>query len=454
MRKKIWGWYFYDWACQPYNTLMLTFIFGPFFAATAVEYYASLGLSEDAADARAQTLWSNALTIVGLIIGFSAPVLGAIADSAGRRRPWLMGFTAMLIAGGFATWFSDPNGGNLIFMLMAFCFGFMGAELAYIFANAQLPEIAQGDDVGSISGSGFAFGYLGGVISLLIVLPLFVAQGDGKTILGIDPLFGFDPSMKEGTRFTGPFVALWCLIFAIPYFAWMNEADRPKSRPSFSVAMTRLKSSVVGLKNRHSQAFFLAASMFYRDAMNGLYTFGGIYATLVLDWDIVKIGVFGIVAAIGAMVFSYLGGKMDRRIGPKPVLLVTIVLLIAVCIVIVSMTKDTIFGVALRAGSTLPDTIFFICGVLIGGFGGMLQSTSRSLMVRHTAKGRETLEFGLYGLSGRATAFLAPALIGIATTITGSARLGVSPLIGLFIIGFILLLWVQPKGDADTWENG
>jgi len=128
--------------------------------------------------------------------------------------------------------------------------------------------------------------------------------------------------------------------------------------------------------------------------------------------------------------------------------------LIAVCIVIVSMTKDSVFGIELPVGSTLPDTIFFICGVLIGGLGGILQSTSRSLMVRHTAKGRETLEFGLYGLSGRATAFLAPALIGIATTITGSARLGVSPLILLFIIGLVLLAWVNPKGDAEQWSNG
>jgi UMF1 family MFS transporter len=80
-KKRIWGWFMFDWACQPYNTLMLTFIFGPFFATVAVDYYMSLGLGEDAADATAQTLWSNALTIVGLLIGISAPILGAIADS-------------------------------------------------------------------------------------------------------------------------------------------------------------------------------------------------------------------------------------------------------------------------------------------------------------------------------------------------------------------------------------
>ena len=82
-RTTIWGWYWFDWACQPFFTLLLTFIFAPFFAQVATEYYASGGLSEQSADARAQTLWSTGITIAGLIIAFSAPVLGAIADSSG-----------------------------------------------------------------------------------------------------------------------------------------------------------------------------------------------------------------------------------------------------------------------------------------------------------------------------------------------------------------------------------
>ena len=451
--KRIRGWFLYDWACQPYNTLMLTFIFAPFFAATAVEFYQNLGLSEDAADARAQTLWSNALTIVGLLIGLSAPILGAIADSAGRRMPWIGFFTLLLIAGGFATWFSDPNGSNLIFMLMAFCIGFIGAELAYIFANAQLPELGEGDEIGALSGSGFATGYVGGVISLIIVLTLFVAQGNGKTVIGIDPIFGLDPLTKEGTRLVGPFVAVWAIVFSIPYFLWMNEAGLARTKASFSVAMTRLKGSIAALKTRRSQRYFLLSSMFYRDALNGLYTFGGIYASLVLNWSIVQIGTFGILAAISAALFSWLGGKFDRHMGPKPVVISAILVLITVSIIIVNLTNTTFFGVEVAQRSTLPDIVFYICGCAIGGFGGIVQSASRTLMVRHTRKGQETLEFGLYGLSGRATAFLAPLLISIATTVTGSARLGVSPLIGLFIIGLILLTFVHPKGDADQWSD-
>ena len=104
-------------------------------------------------------------------------------------------------------------------------------------------------------------------------------------------------------------------------------------------------------------------------------------------------------------------------------------------------------------GSNLPDLVFYACGVFIGGMGGTLQSASRSMMVRHTTRERATEGFGLYALSGRATAFLAPTLIGIVTAISGDARIGISPLVALFIIGLILLLWVNPKGETETWDT-
>jgi UMF1 family MFS transporter len=192
--------------------------------------------------------------------------------------------------------------------------------------------------------------------------------------------------------------------------------------------------------------------MFYRDALNGLYSFGGTYAVLVLNWNIVKLGQFGIIAAISAALFSWLGGFLDRKIGPKPVIVAMVLILTVVCFVIVNTSLTHVFGVAVAEGSNLPDMVFYICGVFIGGMGGILQSASRSMMVRHTSPERATEGFGLYGLSGRATAFLAPTLIGIVTAISGDARIGISPLVVLFIIGLILLIWVHPKGETDSWD--
>ncbi|MFD0910779.1 MFS transporter [Ruegeria arenilitoris] len=448
-RRRIWGWWFFDWASQPYHTLLVTFVFGPYFAGVAAEYYATAGMDAEAAAAQAQTVWANCLTITGLIIAFGAPLLGAMADVSGRRIPWIFAFSVMYAVGSAALWFTLPDGSNMWLMLSAFGLGFVGAEYALIFINSQLPDLGDDSEVGEISGSGFAFGYFGGLISLAIMLALFVEQPNGKTLIGMEPLFGLDAGAREGTRFVGPFTAGWFILFMVPYFLWVRDDPAVDKKGSVSEALRLLGKSVAALRHRVSLASYLGSSMFYRDALNGLYSFGGVYARLVLEWDLIKIGVFGIISVLASAVFAWIGGKLDRKFGPKPVILTAIWVLILVCTTIVSMDRTQIFGIALPQGSGLPDMVFFGCGILIGGMGGILQSASRSLMVRHTDPAAPVESFGLYGLSGRATAFAAPLLIGIATTATGSARLGVSPIVGLFILGLFLMRWVKPEGDQS-----
>jgi UMF1 family MFS transporter len=446
-RKRIWGWWFFDWASQPYHTLLVTFVFGPYFAGVAAAYYAGTGLSSELAAAQAQSTWSFCLTITGLLIGFGAPLMGALADVTGRRIPWIFAFSVMYVVGSALLWFTLPDGSNMWLMLSMFGIGFVGAEYALIFINSQLPDLGNEDEVGKISGSGFAFGYFGGLVSLAIMLLLFVEQGNGKTLIGIDPILGLDAEQREGTRFVGPMTAAWYALFMIPYFLWVRDTRQTGRKGNIGEALRMLKKAVAGVFRRKSLAAYLGSSMLYRDALNGLYGFGGVYARLVLEWDLIKIGVFGIISVLAAAVFSWIGGFMDRRFGPKPVIKGTIFVLILVCATIVGMDRSQIFGIPFAEGSALPDQIFFGCGILIGGMGGILQSASRSMMVRHTDPEAPTESFGLYGLSGRATAFLAPALIGVVTLATGSARLGVSPVVGLFVLGLILLTWVKAEGD-------
>lgn len=450
--KRIWGWYFFDWASQPVHTLLLTFVFGPFFAGVAASHFAGQGLDTETAAARAQSLWSFGLTAMGLIIGFGAPILGAMADVTGRRMPWIVGFSAMYVLGAAALWYTDPMGTNMWAMLFAFAVAFIGAEYALIFTNAQLPGLGTPDDIGRISGSGFAFGYVGGLVALALMLVFFMEMPSGKTVAGLDPAFGLDPALREGTRFVGPFTAIWYVLFMVPYFLWVRETRTVHGPGGFGAAMASLKQTVIGAVRRPSLLAYLGSSMFYRDALNGLYGFGGVYAKLVLNWELTSIAAFGVISGVAAAVFSWIGGRADRRFGPKPVIAFCIIVLIAVCLMIVGMSRESLFGVPLPAGSTLPDIIFFACGMCIGGAGGTLQSASRSLMVRHTEPATATETFGLYGLSGRATAFIAPASIGAVTALTGSARIGVSPLIGLFLLGLVLLLWVRPKGDMTAWS--
>ena len=448
-RRRIWGWWFFDWASQPYHTLLVTFVFGPYFAGVAAGYFTNEGLDAQEAAARAQTVWANCLTITGLIIAFGAPLLGAMADVSGRRIPWIFVFSVMYAVGSAALWYTLPDGSNMWLMLSAFGLGFVGAEYALIFINSQLPDLGDDSEVGEISGSGFAFGYFGGLISLAIMLALFVEQANGKTLIGLNPIFGLDASQQQGTRFVGPFTAGWFVLFMVPYFLWVREDVPTDKSGTVREALRLLAKSVSNLRHRVSLASYLGSSMFYRDALNGLYSFGGVYARLVLEWDLIKIGVFGIVSVLAAAAFSWIGGKLDKKLGPKPVILAAIWVLIFVCVTIVMMDRTQIYGIALPEGSNLPDMVFFGCGVLIGGMGGILQSASRSMMVRHTDPEAPVESFGLYGLSGRATAFAAPLLIGIATTVTGSARLGVSPIVLLFILGLFLMRWVRPEGDQS-----
>lgn len=445
-RKRIWGWWFFDWASQPYHTLLVTFIFGPYFAAVAAEYYLSQGMGTEAAKASAQSIWALGLTVTGLVIGFGAPFLGALADTSGRRMPWMVVFSVMYVVGAGALWWTLPDGSNMLWGLFAFGLGFVGAEYALIFINSQLPDLGAKEEIGAISGSGFAFGYAGGLVSLIILLALFVEQGNGKTLIGMDPIFGLDAVQKEGTRSVGPITAIWYAVFMIPYFAWVREKPTGR-RGTVGQALGHLGRSIANLPKRVSLSAYLGSSMLYRDALNGLYGFGGVYARLVLDWELTQIGVFGIVALISSALFSWLGGKADKRVGPKPVIIAAIWVLILVCITIVSMSRTQIFGIALPQGSTLPDLVFFGCGVLIGGMGGILQASSRSMMVRHSPAEAPTESFGLYGLSGRATSFIAPFLILLVTEMTGNARIGLSPVVALFVVALIPLIWVKPEGD-------
>lgn len=445
--RRIWGWMLFDVAQQPYATLGLTFIFGPYFAAVAAGVFAGQGADPQAAGAQAQSLWGTAQTIAGLAIALSAPLLGAYADASGRKTPWIAGLSVVYVLCAWGLWLLHPDGANLYPVLILFWLGFVAGEAALNINNAQLPSLAPPDRIGRISGSGAAMGYWGGVLALVLVL-LFLAENDaGLTLLGRPPALGLDPGSREGTRSVGPFIAIWFVLFIVPFLLWTRDPAVNGRRPPLREVWGDLGATLRGVTRRPSLSSFLVASMLYRDALGALYSFGGVYATLVLGWDVVRIGVFGITAAIAAAAVTWAGGLADQRLGPKPVITASCWALILVCSVIVGVSRETLFGIPLPPGSRLPDILFFVCGGVIGGAGGALYSASRSLMVRHADPARAGEAFGLFALSGRATAFLAPGLIAIFTAVTGSTQLGFLPVILLFLAGLWLLRWTQPQGD-------
>ena len=453
-RKKIWGWWFFDWASQPYNTLILTFIFGPYFAKVVTGLLVESGMGADEASAQAQAYWGYGLSVSGLLIAILAPVLGAIADSTGRRMPWVWVFSIMYVVGSYMLWYTAPAQFDMTRTLVFFGIGLIGMEFATIFTNAMLPTLGSKEQLGKISGSGWAFGYIGGVIALAIMLLLFQAGASGKTMLGIPPVLGLDPATGADTRAVGPLTAIWYVVAMIPFFLWVREKPDPNHEPHHvGTALMNLFRTIISLPSHPSLLSYLGSSMFYRDALNGMYTFGGIYAFGVLGWSIMQVGIFGIVAALTGALFAWIGGRADTAFGPKPVIVTCILVLLFTAVFIVGLSREAVFGIPVAEGSALPDILFYLGGGAIGAAGGALQSASRTMVVRQSNPERMTEAFGLYALSGKATTFLAPALIAIVSDISGNQRLGITPIAGLFLIGLILLLWVKPEGDQGKWSN-
>jgi UMF1 family MFS transporter len=443
-RKRIWGWFFFDWASQPYNTLLLTFIFGP---------YINELLGDGTA---AQTAWGFGVGAAGLIIALLAPVLGAMADAGGTRMRWIWAFSVLYVIGAAGLWFAAPGDFNLVLTLACFALGLIGMEFATTFTHAMLPSLGPREQLGRISGNGWAFGYLGGLVALVIMLVFFAeSAATGRTFVGLPPAFGLDPEAREGTRFVGPLTAIWYVVFMVPFFLWVREPP-PVTPPrgATAEALGGLGRTIRSLPGRPSLFSYLMSSMLYRDGLNGMYAFGGIYAAGVLGWSVVDVGVFGILAIITGALFCWLGGRADSAFGPLPVIRAAILTLAGVAIAIVFVSRESVFGMPVTEGSRLPDIAFYIVGALIGAAGGTLQAASRTMMVRQADPERMTEAFGLYALAGKATSFIAPLSIGFVTWATGSQQWGVTPLILLFLLGLVLLAWVKPDGDrADTWSS-
>jgi UMF1 family MFS transporter len=435
----------FDWASQPYNTLLLTFIFAP---------YVKELLGDGAA---AQAAWGYGVGAAGLVIALLAPLLGAVADRAGGRMRFIAAFSALYVIGAWGLWWAAPGDFNLWLTLAFFGVGLVGMEFATIFTNALLPGLGSRAQIGGISGAGWAFGYVGGLVALVLMLALFqVDPATGRTMAGLGPILGLDPAAREGTRIVGPLTAIWYAVFMVPFFLWVREprlADAVPVGAALRRALPDLAATLRRLPAQRSLSAYLASSMFYRDALNGMYVFGGIYAAGVLGWSVQDVGIFGLLAVLTGAVFAWVGGRADDRFGPKPVIAVSASLLAAVALALVFVSRDAVFGIAVAQGSSLPDAAFFGLGALIGAGGGALQTASRTMMVRQADPARMTEAFGLYALAGKATSFIAPLSIGIATDLTGSQALGILPLIVLFLMGLFLLNWVEPEGEnTSAWS--
>ena len=441
-RAAVTAWIFFDWAAQPYFTLITTFVFAPYFATHV------------AADpAQGQALWGFATAAAGLVIALLSPLLGAIADASGRRKPWIAAFGALLVIGSSLMWIGRPGDPSVIPpLLIAYGIATIGVEFATVFNNAMMPTLVPPDRIGRLSGTGWATGYIGGILSLILVLGFLAANPDtGRTLFGVAPLFGLDPVTHQGDRITGPLTGIWFIIFVTPMF--LLTPDYPAKRPiraALHEGLSGLKRTLAELPKQKSLATFLLANMIYSDGLVSLFAFGGIYAAGTFGWQTIQIGSFGILLAIAGTFGAWLGGKLDDKLGPKRVIAGSLLILLFALSAILLVDKDSILfvkvappapGGALFSGAA--ERAYLVLGCLIGAAGGPLQAASRTLLIRLAPKDRIAQYFGLFALTGKVTSFIGPLLIGAVTAVTASQKAGMALLVVFFLAGLALLTRVR-----------
>jgi UMF1 family MFS transporter len=441
-RSAVISWIFFDWAAQPYFTLITTFVFAPYFATHVASDPAT-----------GQSLWGFATAAAGLMIALLSPVLGAIADASGRRKPWIAAFGAMLVIGSCLMWFGRPGDAGVVApLLLAYVIATIGVEFATMFNNAMMPTLVPPDQIGRLSGTGWATGYVGGILSLIMVLGFLAASPEtGRTLFGFVPLFGLDPVTHQGDRISGPLTGIWFVIFVLPMFLLTPDYPAKRGlREALRGGLTELKQTLRELPRQRSLAAFLLANMIYTDGLVSLFAFGGIYAAGTFGWNTIQIGTFGIILAVAGTLGAWLGGKLDDRLGPKRVISISMLVLLASIVAILTVDRQTVLLVAVAPPSpggalfsSAAERAYLVLGCLIGGAGGPLQAASRTLLIRLAPKDRVAQYFGLFALTGKVTSFVGPLLIGIVTAVTESQKAGMAVLVIFFLAGLALLARVR-----------
>ncbi len=441
-RSAVISWIFFDWAAQPYFTLITTFVFAPYFATHVAPDPAS-----------GQALWGFATAAAGMAIALLSPVLGAIADASGRRKPWIAAFGALLVIGASLMWFGKPGETGVIpQLLFAYAIATVGVEFATVFNNAMMPTLVPPDRIGRLSGTGWATGYVGGILSLILVLGFLAASPDtGRTLFGLTPLFGLDPMAHEGDRISGPLTAIWFVVFVLPMF--LVTPDYPARHPlkdALRAGLSELKATLLDLPKQRSLAAFLLANMIYTDGLVSLYAFGGIYAAGTFGWNTIQLGTFGIILAIAGTFGGWFGGRLDDFLGPRRVIAGSMAILLGAVLAILLVEKDSVLFISVAPpvpGGTLfasaPERAYLVLGCLIGAAGAPLQAASRSLLIRMAPKERVAQYFGLFALTGKVTSFIGPLLIGLVTAAAGSQKAGMATLVLFFVTGLALLARVR-----------
>jgi len=330
------AWVFYEWANQPYFSLITIFLFAPYFTQTVI-----------GDPVAGQALWGYIMAAAGIIIAVASPLLGAMADAAGPRKPWILFFTIFCTLGCSALWFATPEA-PVLAIAIAIVVASIGMEFTIIFANAMLPTIASERRMGLLSGIGIGMGQLAAIVALVLVLILLQLPGVIEAaFIPAEPLFGLSRETYETDRIVGPISGVWFFIFMLPLlFLVPDQASRRLSRVEAAKSgLVRLVHTVKSVRHFRNIALYLVSRMAFYDGMNAIFIFGGILAASIFHWGAMEMAVYGIWVTIFASFGAFVGGWVDQRFGSKTTLIWALFGTILTFLALISFDRDRIFYV-------------------------------------------------------------------------------------------------------------
>ncbi|MET0735034.1 MAG: MFS transporter [Microbacterium sp.] len=428
-RKQVISWAMWDWATQPFNSVLLTFVFASLYLVSGSFLPADIAALPADDPVRERALadltsgYGLATTIAGILILLLAPVLGQTADRSGHRKRWLFAFTILLAIVQFALFFVYADPSYFWYGAIVLALGAVVSEIAGVNYNAMLVQVATPKTIGKVSGLGWGLGYIGGIVALTIVIALTFADW-----------FGLDTSNGLAYRLIAVGCAVWTLVFSIPIF--LNVPSPPPAlgepvKVGFFRSYVVLVQDVVALFKVHRPTFwFLLASAVYRDGLAGVFAFGGVLAAVAFHFTDNEVLIFAIAANVVAGISTILAGRFDDRFGARSVIIAALSGLVAMALLVFFLHD---------AGTI----VFWIGGLILSACVGPAQAASRSLLARVTPEGMQGEIFGLYATTGRVASFMAPALWTIFIVTFGATIWGVLGIAIVLAVGLGLLLLVR-----------
>tara|TARA_B100001123_G_scaffold322888_1_gene362361 strand:+ start:1374 stop:2606 length:1233 start_codon:yes stop_codon:yes gene_type:complete len=406
--KKIFNFALYDFANSAFTTIIITFIFATYFAKQ-IAPNPVLG----------QSYWGWTVGITGFLVAIIGPITGSFADKKNRIVFFIRFFSLMCMFFTALLWFAKPYETYLLYTLVIVGIANLFYELSLIFYNSLLKDISTNKNLGKSSGFGFALGYIGGILILLISIKLFIDNDNLP--------FGLTTVESQNIRAIALLVSIWFLIFSIPFLFLVIKEKNRKIKKDVSSNFAELK-KLIWEKKISVLGKFLIARMLYADGLNAIIVMGGIFAVGVFNLEIKDLLKLSILMNITAFLGAFIGGIANDKYGSKNV-------------IIFSLTGLILSSTAIIF--TFSTSIFFFLAAINGLFIGPIQSASRVVITAMLNKNNQGKGFGLFATSGKLTSFLGPLLVSTVTFLTESQRIGFSAAIILLLSGLIILLKIK-----------